>query len=88
MRKLQQKYPNSFAVKIIDDWLREGLMVDLLPIVKNAIFLGEESYSIKKVEKLYKEERKTVITNAASLKVSEPSPPETGICSPCLIVAV
>ena len=40
MRKLQQKYPNSFAVKIIDDWLREGLMVDLLPIVKNAIVLG------------------------------------------------
>ena len=60
MRKLQQKHPNSFAVKIIDDWLREDLMVDLLPIVKNAIFLGEESYSIKKVEKLYKEERKTL----------------------------
>ena len=30
----------------------------------------------------------TVITNAASLKVSAPSPPETGIASPCLIVAV
>ena len=30
----------------------------------------------------------TVITTAASLKVSAPSPPETGICSPCLIVAV
>ena len=70
MRKLQQKHPNSFAVKIIDDWLREGLLVDLLPIVKNAIFLGEESYSIKKVEKLYKEERKTVITNAADSVVA------------------
>ena len=70
MRKLQQKYPNSFAVKIIDDWLREGLMVDLLPIVKNAIVLGEESYSIKKVEKLYKEERKTAITNAADSVVA------------------
>ncbi len=70
MRKLQQKHPNSNAVGVINNWLRDGLLIDLLPIVKNAIFLGEESYSIKKVEKLYREKRKTEITNAADSVVA------------------
>ena len=70
MRKLQQKHPNSPAVGKIDDWLRDGLLIDLLIIFKNAIFLGEDSYSIKKVEKLYKEKRKTEITTAADSVVA------------------
>ena len=36
-----------------DQWLREELFVDLFPIVRNSLILGEQSYSIKKVEKLY-----------------------------------
>ena len=70
MRKLQQKHPNSPAVGIIDNWLRDGLLIDLLNIFKNAIYLGEESYSIKKVEKLYKGKRKTEITTAADSVVA------------------
>ena len=70
MRKLQQKYPNSSAVGITDDWLRDGLLIDLLDICKRAIYLGEESYSIKKVEKLYKGKRKTEITTAADSVVA------------------
>ncbi len=38
---------------MIDDWLRSELLVDLLPVVTHAIVLGEPSYSIKKVERLY-----------------------------------
>ncbi len=37
----------------ITDWLRNNLLIDLQPVVQNTIILGEESYSIKKVEKLY-----------------------------------
>ena len=36
-----------------DQWLREELFIDLFPIVRNGLLLGAESYSIKKVEKLY-----------------------------------
>jgi len=70
MRKLQQKHPNSSAVGIIDDWLRDGLLINLLDICKRAFFLGEESYSIKNVEKLYKGKRKTEITTAADSVVA------------------
>ena len=36
-----------------DQWLREELFIDLFPIVRNGLLLGSQSYSIKKVEKLY-----------------------------------
>ncbi len=55
MRQLQEKYNGC---EEITDWLRSGLLVDLLPIVKTSIFLGEEGYSIKNVEKIYPEEYK------------------------------
>ena len=31
-----------------DQWLREELFIDLFPIVRNGLLLGERSYSIKK----------------------------------------
>nr|WP_125612665.1 TM0106 family RecB-like putative nuclease [Specibacter cremeus] len=37
----------------VDRWLREGLLVDLLPVVKHSIRISESSYSIKKLEPLY-----------------------------------
>ena len=40
------------------------MLVDLLPVVKSAIVLGESSYAIKKVEHLYMERRKAGVTNA------------------------
>lgn len=51
IRDLQQNYLTRMSE--ITEWLRNGLLVDLQPIVQNTIILGEESYSIKKVEKLY-----------------------------------
>ena len=51
MRQLQEKYTGCSDK--IDEWLRSGLLVDLLPIVKASMYLGEEGYSIKNVEKIY-----------------------------------
>ena len=38
---------------IVDEWLREGLLVDLYQSVRNSIRISENSYSIKKLEPLY-----------------------------------
>ncbi len=51
VRDLQQKYLTRMSE--ITEWLTNGLLIDLQPIVQKTIILGEESYSIKKVEKLY-----------------------------------
>ncbi|GAA4663146.1 TM0106 family RecB-like putative nuclease [Arthrobacter cryoconiti] len=37
----------------IDDWLRTGLLVDLLDTVRHSLRISEASYSIKKLEPLY-----------------------------------
>ncbi len=68
MRRLAQQHSTREAV--IDEWLRSGLLVDLLPVVTNAIVLGEESYSIKKVEHLYMEARSADVTNAGDSVVA------------------
>ncbi len=51
VRDLQQKYLT--CITEITEWLTNNLLIDLQPIVQNTIILGEESYSLKKVEKLY-----------------------------------
>lgn len=56
MRQLQEKY--SACSDEIGEWLRSGLLVDLLPIVKASMFLGETGYSIKNVEKIYPDKYK------------------------------
>ncbi|MEK0153998.1 TM0106 family RecB-like putative nuclease [Arthrobacter oryzae] len=38
---------------IVDNWLRDGLLVDLYQTVRNSIRISENSYSIKKLEPLY-----------------------------------
>jgi predicted RecB family nuclease len=68
MRRLAQQHCTREAV--IDDWLRSGLLVDLLPVVTGSIVLGEPSYSIKKVEHLYMEERSAEVTNAGDSVVA------------------
>ncbi len=68
MRRLAQQYSTREAV--IDEWLRSGLLVDLLPIVTSSIVLGEPSYSIKKVEHLYMEQREAEVTNAGDSVVA------------------
>jgi uncharacterized protein len=37
----------------VDNWLRDGLLVDLYQTVRNSIRVSENSYSIKKLEPLY-----------------------------------
>ncbi len=68
MRRLAQQHATREAE--IDDWLRSGLLVDLLPVVTSAIVLGEPSYSIKKVEHLYMEQRQAGVTNAGDSVVA------------------
>ncbi|MHA7304388.1 TM0106 family RecB-like putative nuclease [Arthrobacter sp. TMN-49] len=38
---------------IVDDWLRGGLLVDLLDTVRQSVRISESSYSIKKLEPFY-----------------------------------
>jgi len=38
---------------VVDDLLREGVLVDLYPVVKKTVRVGGRSYSIKKLEPLY-----------------------------------
>lgn len=37
----------------IDDWLRNGILIDLLKVVQQSIRVSQRSYSIKKLEPLY-----------------------------------
>ncbi|MDR3688258.1 MAG: TM0106 family RecB-like putative nuclease [Fimbriimonas sp.] len=48
----------------VDELLRQGVFVDLYQIVRNALRIGEESYSIKKVERLYRPKRATEVATA------------------------
>jgi uncharacterized protein len=68
MRRLAQQHCTREAV--IDEWLRSGLLVDLLPVVTGSIVLGEPSYSIKKVEHLYMDPREAELTNAGDSVVA------------------
>lgn len=47
----------------IDDMLRAGVFVDLYQVVRHAIRIGAPSYSIKKVELLYREARETDVAS-------------------------
>jgi predicted RecB family nuclease len=51
---------------VVDQLLRDGVLVDLFPIVKGALRIGTPSYSIKKLEPLYMgEAERAGVTNAA-----------------------
>ncbi len=68
IRRLAQQH--STKESIVDEWLSTELLVDLLPVVKGAIVLGEDSYSIKKVEKLYMEQRDAGVKTACDSVVA------------------
>ncbi len=38
---------------IVDDWLKNGILVDLFAVVRTSVRISEPSYSIKKLEPLY-----------------------------------
>lgn len=48
----------------VDDLLRGEVFVDLYQIVRHGLRIGEDSYSIKKVEHLYRPKRVTEVANA------------------------
>ncbi|MBM5822977.1 MAG: TM0106 family RecB-like putative nuclease [Cyanobacteria bacterium K_Offshore_surface_m2_011] len=68
---------------LIDQWLTEGVLVDLYPIVRHGLLLGAPSYSIKKVELLYQPARDGAVDTAADsvvqyaewLRSAEPTTP-------------
>jgi len=53
---------------IVDDLLRDNVLVDLYPLVKKTVRVGGRSYSIKKLEPLYMgaELRESEVSNAAA----------------------
>ncbi|WP_308471246.1 TM0106 family RecB-like putative nuclease [Rathayibacter sp. AY1A2] len=59
---------HDLGVEQVDQMLREGVLVDLYPIVRQSIRIGSPSYSIKKLEPLYMgdELRDGDVTNAAA----------------------
>ncbi|MCB1064816.1 MAG: TM0106 family RecB-like putative nuclease [Verrucomicrobiae bacterium] len=50
----------------VDDLLRHGVFVDLYQVVRQSIRLGEDSYSLKKVERLYMDSRDGDVKTAAA----------------------
>lgn len=50
----------------VDNLLRDGVLVDLYPLVRRALRIGDKSYSLKVVEKIFRaEKRSAAVTNAA-----------------------
>ncbi len=58
-RKLMGRY--GICEHEVDQLLRNEVFVDLYKIVKSGLLLGEPRYSIKNVEHLYREKRKTAV---------------------------
>ncbi|MBS1503706.1 MAG: TM0106 family RecB-like putative nuclease, partial [Bacteroidetes bacterium] len=48
----------------VDDLLRNGVLIDLYKVVRQALRIGESSYSIKYVEHLYRAKRATGVATA------------------------
>lgn len=55
LRKLMGRYGTRESE--LDDLLRSEVFVDLLPIVRQSVRIGQPNYSIKSVEQLYREKR-------------------------------
>ncbi|MDQ2623642.1 MAG: TM0106 family RecB-like putative nuclease, partial [Actinomycetota bacterium] len=55
----------------VDNLLREGVLVDLYPVVRGAIRVGSRSYSLKKIEPLYLPEARSGEVTTAGDSVEE-----------------
>ncbi|MFQ4148088.1 TM0106 family RecB-like putative nuclease [Arthrobacter sp. LAPM80] len=53
LRNLAILHGDKAAEETVDDWLRSGLLVDLLDTVRQSVRISEASYSIKKLEPFY-----------------------------------
>src|SRR5690606_21919965 len=57
---------HHYGEEQVDELLREGVLVDLYPIVRRALRIGDRSYSLKVVEKIFRaEKRDAAVTSAA-----------------------
>lgn len=63
LRRLMGRY--AICEDELDQLLRNEVFVDLYSIVRQGLFVGEPSYSLKNVEKLYRNERKGELSSAA-----------------------
>lgn len=61
MRKLSTRHDTR--MKEVAELLANDVLIDLYTIVKNGLLIGESSYSIKKVENLYRGKRTTEVAN-------------------------
>ena len=50
----------------VDDWLRQGVLVDLYKVVREGLRVSEPSYSIKYIERFYRPARAGDVTNASA----------------------
>lgn len=64
VRKLMGRY--ATREDEVDTLLRRGVFVDLYRVVRQGILFGDDSYSIKRIEKLYFKGRKADVKDAAS----------------------
>jgi predicted RecB family nuclease len=51
LKSLAQRH--GVGEEIVDEWLRSGVLVDLYAVVRQGIQAGEESYSLKRLERHY-----------------------------------
>jgi len=71
----------------VDDLLRAGVFVDLYQAVRQGLLLGEDSYSIKRVEQLYRGKRRSdvatavdsIVQYAAWMSSGEPRQPRVSV---------
>ncbi len=62
VKTLAQRY--GTCLDKLDDLLRNEIFVDLYDTVRGSLMLGAESYSIKKLELLYRDKRQSEVTSA------------------------
>jgi predicted RecB family nuclease len=56
---------HGYGEEIVDDLLRNNVLVDLYPVVKQGLRVGSRSYSLKKLEPLYMHEARDGVSTAA-----------------------
>jgi predicted RecB family nuclease len=56
---------HGYGEDIVDDLLRNNVLVDLYPIVRQGMRIGSRSYSLKKLEPLYMDVARDGVANAA-----------------------
>jgi predicted RecB family nuclease len=56
---------HGYGEEIVDDLLRNNVLVDLYPVVKQGLRIGSRSYSLKKLEPLYMDVKRDGVANAA-----------------------